>query len=185
MLRLAPRRAGGRLLASPFRLWHHAPPWRPAWRAYLNTSVVYTSISDLIEGIQSRSTSNDRTLAVRSVQKSILGMMSWGRGIRRTRRRRILRKNGRRRDFQRRCIQGHPGRAGLSPKSRLLLNRLRLQNRPRKRMPLHPHSPLMRPRALQLRSRRRPRIRRPAKRASSTSNPSAVSRPYRGIVQYR
>jgi hypothetical protein len=104
-------------------------PGDRAWRTCLNTSVLCTFISGRIGEIRSRFTSNAPTQeAARSAQKSILGTTSWEWVIRRTRRRRILRKNGRPRVSQPTCIQARHGKAALNLKNRLLPSRQRHQN---------------------------------------------------------
>jgi len=141
-------------------------PGDRAWRICWNTSVLCTFISALIGEIRSPSTSNALTRAARSARKSIRGTMWWGWGIRRIRRRRISRTNGKPRVFQPTCIQGRHGKAALNPKDRLLPSRQRLRNRLLKRTLL-----LLRRFPLRLRlqllpgSRRRLPVSRPANQA--------------------
>lgn len=143
-------------------------PGDRAWRTCWNTSVLCTFISALIGEIRSRSTSNALTRAARSARKSIRGTTWWGWGIRRIRRRRISRTNGKPRVFQPTCIQGRHGKAALNPKDRLLPSRQRLRNRLLKRTLL-----LLRRLPLRLRlqllpgSRRRLPVSRPANQARS------------------
>jgi hypothetical protein len=115
----------GRDLASPGLLWHHARPWRAAWRICLNTSGAYISTLGRTEEILSRSTSSERTAPVRSAQKSIHGTVSSEPANPRTKRQRISKRNGKPRAFPRICILARPGRAGSNPKN------LRRPSRPR------------------------------------------------------
>ncbi|KXK05175.1 MAG: hypothetical protein NBKEAIPA_00888 [Nitrospirae bacterium] len=105
------------------------------WPLCSNMSGRCTSISGPIGETRLPSICGARKPVVRSVHACIRGMKLWGPVRRRIRRRRISKKSGRGRGWPLTCIQGLPGNAASSRKSRHPPSPLRRRNQPPHRWP--------------------------------------------------